>query len=102
MSALAALLAESGYRVSGSDTAFDPPVGPYLDALGIECMPGWNDSNLDPHPDLVVVGNVCRKDNPEAQGAFDRGIPTLSMPGRERRQRPHLPLESRDVPGDGL
>jgi UDP-N-acetylmuramate: L-alanyl-gamma-D-glutamyl-meso-diaminopimelate ligase len=81
MSALAALLAESGYRVSGSDTAFDPPVGPYLDALGIECMPGWNDSNLDPHPDLVVVGNVCRKDNPEAQGAFDRGIPTLSMPG---------------------
>lgn len=80
MSALAALLAESGDRVSGSDTAFDAPVGPYLDALGIECMPGWSSSNLDAVPDLVVVGNVCRKDNTEAQEAFRLGIPTVSMP----------------------
>jgi UDP-N-acetylmuramate: L-alanyl-gamma-D-glutamyl-meso-diaminopimelate ligase len=81
MSALAALLAEAGHEVSGSDTAFDPPVGPYLTEIGIECLQGWHRSNLDANLDLVVVGNVCRRDNPEAQEAIWRGIPILSMPG---------------------
>ena len=81
MSALAALLIEAGHRVSGSDTAFDPPVGPYLEELGVECLEGWRRQNLEPNPDLVVVGNVCRMDNPEAQAAMGREIPTLSMPG---------------------
>lgn len=80
MSALAALLAERGHRVSGSDRAFDPPVGPFLDAIGIECMPGWDVSNLDNNPELVVVGNVCRNDNPEALEAERRGIRAVSMP----------------------
>ena len=43
MSALAALLVESGHRVSGSDTAFDPPVGPYLRELGIGARVGAYD-----------------------------------------------------------
>jgi UDP-N-acetylmuramate: L-alanyl-gamma-D-glutamyl-meso-diaminopimelate ligase len=81
MSALGALLVEAGHRVSGSDTAFDPPVGPYLEELGIECMAGWKRSNLDANPDLVVVGNVCRRDNPEAQEAMARELRTVSMPG---------------------
>jgi UDP-N-acetylmuramate: L-alanyl-gamma-D-glutamyl-meso-diaminopimelate ligase len=80
MSALAALLVEAGHRVSGSDTAFDPPVGPYLRALGIECRSGWNEANLDPRTDLVVVGNVCRRDNPEAQAAMRHNLTTVSMP----------------------
>ncbi|MBT8451050.1 MAG: UDP-N-acetylmuramate:L-alanyl-gamma-D-glutamyl-meso-diaminopimelate ligase [Deltaproteobacteria bacterium] len=80
MSALAALLVEAGHRVSGSDTAFDPPVGPYLEELGVECLEGWRSGNLDRNPDLVVVGNVCRRDNPEAQEAMSRELPTLSMP----------------------
>jgi len=80
MSALAALLAEAGHRVSGSDTTFDPPVGPYLEELGIECLEGWRSSNLDASPDLVIVGNVCRRDNPEAQEAISRGLQTVSMP----------------------
>jgi UDP-N-acetylmuramate: L-alanyl-gamma-D-glutamyl-meso-diaminopimelate ligase len=81
MSALAALLVEAGHRVSGSDTAFDPPIGPYLDELGVECMKGWNPSNLDSSPELVVVGNVCRRDNPEALEASKRGLRVMSMPG---------------------
>jgi len=81
MSALAALLVEAGHRVSGSDTAFDPPVGPYLEELGIQCLEGWRGSNLDANPDLVVVGNVCRRDNPEAQEAMARGLRAVSMPG---------------------
>jgi UDP-N-acetylmuramate: L-alanyl-gamma-D-glutamyl-meso-diaminopimelate ligase len=81
MSALAALLVEAGHRVSGSDTAYDPPVGPYLEELGVECLNGWQRSNLDATPDLVVVGNVCRRDNPEAEEAMRRGLQTVSMPG---------------------
>lgn len=80
MSALASLLTDSGHRVSGSDTAFDPPVGPYLNQLGIECLQGWNPDNLDTNPDLVVVGNVCRRDNPEARRARERRLRTVSMP----------------------
>ncbi len=81
MSALAALLLEAGHRVSGSDTAFDPPVGPYLQDIGVECLRGWDPSNLDPNPDLVVVGNICRRDNPEAQSALQRNLRIASMPG---------------------
>jgi len=81
MSALAGLLAESQHHVSGSDTAFDPPVGPYLQELGVECLEGWNARNLDTDPDLVVIGNVCRRDNPEAREAMARGLRTISMPG---------------------
>ncbi len=81
MSALAALFAEEGHRVSGSDVAFDPPVGPYLESLGIECLRGWQASNLDSKPDLVVVGNVCRQDNAEAREAIERALRTVSMPG---------------------
>jgi len=80
MSALASLFVEAGHRVSGSDIAFDPPIGPYLEELGIECLEGWQASNLDANPDLVVVGNVCRRDNPEAREAMKRGLQTVSMP----------------------
>ncbi len=86
MSALSALLAERGHEVSGSDTAFDPPVGPYLRELGIQCLEGWNPRNLDMNPDLVVVGNVCRQDNPEAEEAIARGLRTVSMPEALRRE----------------
>lgn len=81
MSALAALLVEAAHHVSGSDTAFDPPVGPYLERLGIECMKGWDRANLESRPDLVVVGNVCRRDNPEAEEAQRLGLTMVSMPG---------------------
>src|ERR1700753_3610358 len=74
MGALAGLLAELGHRVTGSDVAFDPPVGPLLADWGVECKKGFDSAHLVPRPDLVVVGNVCRKDNPEARAAIDGGI----------------------------
>lgn len=80
MGALAGLLANAGHRVTGSDRAFHPPMGPALKAWGIETMPGWDAANLDPAPDLVVVGNVCRRDNPEARAAIDQGMRYASLP----------------------
>jgi UDP-N-acetylmuramate: L-alanyl-gamma-D-glutamyl-meso-diaminopimelate ligase len=74
MGALAGLLTELGHTVSGSDVAFDPPIGPMLEAHGVRCLPGFDARHLDPAPDLVVIGNVCRKDNVEAVAALERGL----------------------------
>jgi UDP-N-acetylmuramate: L-alanyl-gamma-D-glutamyl-meso-diaminopimelate ligase len=35
---------------------------------------------LDRRPDLVVIGNAVRPDNPEARAAIDHGLPYLSFP----------------------
>lgn len=85
MGALAGLFREAGHRVSGSDVAFHPPMGPALRAWGVETMEGYDPSHLDPRPDLVVIGNVCRKDNPEARAAIDDGLAYDSMPGAIER-----------------
>jgi UDP-N-acetylmuramate: L-alanyl-gamma-D-glutamyl-meso-diaminopimelate ligase len=85
MGALAGLLVKSGVRVTGSDTAFHPPIGPALERWGVQTMRGWDPMNLEPRPDLVVVGNVCRKENPEARHAIDHGMPYDSMPGALER-----------------
>ena len=81
MGALAGLLAQMGHRVTGSDTTFYPPMGPALERAGIECMTGFDPAHLDSAPDLVVVGNVCRKDNPEALAAFERGLQVTHIAG---------------------
>jgi UDP-N-acetylmuramate: L-alanyl-gamma-D-glutamyl-meso-diaminopimelate ligase len=93
MSALAILLREAGEDVSGSDVAFDPPVGPMLRALGIECMAGYDAAHLEARPDLVVVGNAIRRTNPEAEAAVALGLAQTSMSGALRarflaRRRP--------------
>jgi UDP-N-acetylmuramate: L-alanyl-gamma-D-glutamyl-meso-diaminopimelate ligase len=80
MGAFAGLLKAAGHRVTGSDTAFYPPMGDALKAWGIETMLGWEPKNLSPAPDLVVVGNVCRKDNPEARAAIDGAMNVRSFP----------------------
>ena len=81
MGALAGLLRKAGYRVTGSDVAFYPPMGEKLAEWGVETLRGYDASHLTPRPDLVVVGNVARKDNPEARAAIDGGIPYCSLPG---------------------
>jgi UDP-N-acetylmuramate: L-alanyl-gamma-D-glutamyl-meso-diaminopimelate ligase len=81
MGSLAGLLRKAGYRVTGSDTAFYPPMGERLRGWGVETSQGYDAAHLDPRPDLVVVGNVCRKDNPEARAAIDGGMAYVSMPG---------------------
>jgi UDP-N-acetylmuramate: L-alanyl-gamma-D-glutamyl-meso-diaminopimelate ligase len=80
MASLAGLLRSAGHRVTGSDTAFYPPMGEALTRWGIEAFEGYDAAHLKPQPDLVVVGNVCRSNNPEARAAIDGGIRYLSFP----------------------
>jgi UDP-N-acetylmuramate: L-alanyl-gamma-D-glutamyl-meso-diaminopimelate ligase len=81
MGALAGLLRELGHTVSGSDLAFDPPMGPALEAWGIRCLRGFDPKNLEPTPDLVVVGNVCRRDNVEVVAAQEQGLRLTHIAG---------------------
>lgn len=80
MGSLAGLFLEAGYQVSGSDTAFYPPMGEQLRALSIELKTGFSQANLDSKPDLVIVGNVCTKENEEVQAAIRLKIPYFSLP----------------------
>ena len=81
MGALAGLLKAAGHRVSGSDTAFYPPMGDALARWGVETRQGFRAEHVADGPDLVVIGNVCRKDNPEARAAIDGGLRYTSFPG---------------------
>ena len=80
MAALAGILKEQGHRVSGSDEHAYPPMSTYLAGLGIAVQNGYAPENLTPRPDLAVVGNVIRRDNPEAQALLESDIPRLSLP----------------------
>ncbi len=67
MSALAIAYHKKGYKVTGSDKGFYPPVSTYLKDAGISYYPGWHVEKMTDcrDPDLVVVGNVAGSKNPE-------------------------------------
>ena len=81
MASVAGLFLSRGLRVTGSDEAVYPPMSDHLARLGVTIRQGYSSSNLSPRPDLVVVGNVIRANNPEALAALDLKIPFTSMPG---------------------
>ena len=80
MAALAGMLKERGFEVVGSDQAAYPPMSVFLENLGIIVRSGYAAENLDPDVDLVIVGNVIRRDNPEAVEMRRRRLPFLSLP----------------------
>jgi len=80
MAAMAGMLKASGYTVTGSDSGVYPPMSDFLASSGIQAASGYGPQNLTPRPDLVIVGNVITRKNPEAQGIIEAGIPYLSLP----------------------
>ena len=80
MGALAAMLKELGLAVTGSDQNVYPPMSTYLESKGVVLSNGFDPANLAYGPDLVVVGNAVKKDNPEALKTFEMGLDYCSMP----------------------
>jgi UDP-N-acetylmuramate: L-alanyl-gamma-D-glutamyl-meso-diaminopimelate ligase len=80
MAPLACLLQEQGHRIRGVDGPLYPPMSTLLERAGIRPAVGYDAAHLEPAPDLVVVGNAVRRDNPEAVAAERLGVPLLSMP----------------------
>jgi UDP-N-acetylmuramate: L-alanyl-gamma-D-glutamyl-meso-diaminopimelate ligase len=81
MGSLAGLLRSRGLEVTGSDSDVYPPMSTALEAWGIPVARGFRPENvLARRPDLVVIGNAVRADNPEARAAVDAGLHYLSFP----------------------
>ena len=79
MASLAGMLQQKGHRVTGSDQAAYPPMSHLLRSLGIAVGEPFRAENLDPRPDLVVIGNALSRGNPELEAVLDRRIPFCSM-----------------------
>jgi UDP-N-acetylmuramate: L-alanyl-gamma-D-glutamyl-meso-diaminopimelate ligase len=83
MAALAAMLRQRGYHVTGSDENVYPPMSTLLERWRIPIRGGFRAENLalegGGRPDLVVVGNKVTRDNPEVQALLASGIRYVSM-----------------------
>ena len=80
MASLAGMLKERGFRVSGSDAAAYPPMSDFLRGLGIPVAQPFDPRNLEPRPDLVVVGNAMSRGNVELEHVLDDRIDFCSLP----------------------
>src|SRR5215813_4780632 len=80
MSPLAGMLREKGWRVTGSDSGVYPPASTFLKSMGISFFHSFDAKHLDPKPDLVVIGNIIARGNPELEEVLDRKLPYRSLP----------------------
>jgi UDP-N-acetylmuramate: L-alanyl-gamma-D-glutamyl-meso-diaminopimelate ligase len=80
MASLAGMLKERGFHVTGSDAAAYPPMSDFLAGLKIPVAQPFDARNLEPRPDLVVVGNAISRGNLELEHLLDQRIPFCSLP----------------------
>ena len=80
MASLAGMLRQRGHQVTGSDVAAYPPMSDFLAGLGIAVAQPFAVENLQPQPDLVVVGNAISRGNVELEHVLDQRIPFCSLP----------------------
>ncbi|HEY1463872.1 MAG TPA: UDP-N-acetylmuramate:L-alanyl-gamma-D-glutamyl-meso-diaminopimelate ligase [Terriglobales bacterium] len=80
MASLAGMLQQRGFKVTGSDAAAYPPMSDFLSSLDIPVSQPFADKNLEPRPDLVVVGNAISRGNVELEYLLDHRIFFCSLP----------------------
>jgi UDP-N-acetylmuramate: L-alanyl-gamma-D-glutamyl-meso-diaminopimelate ligase len=79
MGSLAQLARDLGYRVSGSDKALYPPMSDQLAAADVEVFEGFDPAQLEPAPDLVVIGNASLpRGHPGVEYVLESGLPYTS------------------------
>ena len=78
-SALAIAFHDKGYKVTGSDKGFFPPVSTELEKHKINFYAGWHPENMG-KPDVVIVGTASGTQNPETIFAKENNIPIYSYP----------------------
>jgi UDP-N-acetylmuramate: L-alanyl-gamma-D-glutamyl-meso-diaminopimelate ligase len=80
MASLAGMLKQRAFHVTGSDAAAYPPMSDLLASLGIPLLQPFAAKNLEPRPDIVVVGNAISRGNVELEYVLDQRIPFCSLP----------------------
>ena len=80
MASLAGMLKQRGFHVTGSDNVAYPPMSDFLSSLDIPVSQPFGEANLQPRPDLVVVGNAISRGNTELEYVLNQGFPLQSLP----------------------
>ena len=80
MGGIAILARELGFKVTGSDANVYPPMSTQLEEIGIGLIEGYDPSQLNPVPDLVIIGNAMSRGNACVEHVLDRNIPYTSGP----------------------
>lgn len=80
MGGIAVLAKQLGHKVTGSDLNVYPPMSTQLEAQGIELIQGYDPAQLEPAPDMVVIGNAMSRGNPCVEYVLDRNLPYTSGP----------------------
>ena len=80
MGGVAIIAKQMGYLVTGSDINVYPPMSTFLTENGIEIIPHFETSQLQPAPDMVIVGNAMKRGNPCVEYILDNQLPYTSGP----------------------
>ncbi|SFC17088.1 UDP-N-acetylmuramate:L-alanyl-gamma-D-glutamyl-meso-diaminopimelate ligase [Pragia fontium] len=80
MGGIAMLARALGHQVTGSDANVYPPMSTLLEQQGIDLIQGYEPSQLNPRPDLVIIGNAMGRGNPCVEAVLEDGIPYISGP----------------------
>ncbi|KJR23858.1 UDP-N-acetylmuramate:L-alanyl-gamma-D-glutamyl-meso-diaminopimelate ligase [Vibrio navarrensis] len=80
MGGAAILARQLGHKVTGSDANVYPPMSTLLESQGIEIIEGFEPSQLNPAPDLVVIGNAMSRGNPCVEYVLNHNLRYTSGP----------------------
>lgn len=80
MGGIAAIAKSMGHQVTGSDLNVYPPMSTQLESLGIRLTQGFDPVQLDPEPDMVIIGNALSRGNPAVEYILARNINYTSGP----------------------
>lgn len=80
MGSLAILARAKGHKVTGSDANVYPPMSTLLENQGIELIEGYDPKQLEPAPDMVIIGNAMTRGNPCVETVLEKGLPYTSGP----------------------
>ncbi len=80
MGGVAMIAKQLGYHVTGSDTNVYPPMSTFLENSGIKIIPNFDVEQLQPAPDMVIVGNAMKRGNPCVEYVLENNLPYTSGP----------------------
>ncbi|AWX13528.1 UDP-N-acetylmuramate:L-alanyl-gamma-D-glutamyl-meso-diaminopimelate ligase [Mergibacter septicus] len=80
MGGVAMIAREMGYKVTGSDTNVYPPMSTFLTQSGIEIIPHFDPQQLQPTPDIILIGNALKRGNPCIEYILNNNLPYTSAP----------------------
>ncbi|MFZ7222637.1 UDP-N-acetylmuramate:L-alanyl-gamma-D-glutamyl-meso-diaminopimelate ligase [Avibacterium avium] len=80
MGGVAIIAKQMGYKVTGSDVNVYPPMSTFLQENQIEIIPNYDPAQLEPAPDLVLIGNAMKRGNPCVEYVLENGLPYTSGP----------------------